>query len=666
MAVPRPPAARSGGEQDAEDTNTTAVPWLRVVLQTMFFMFVYQFFIANRAAPQEKRDAAAASGVSGVAGVSSAAPRQGHVFYDPLFADGAEAYMSIYINEQSSFGLNPSETAAIWEKSLAIGNWSQHPDIDPSFAITHALPISDNVKNNGSLYVHVVLSGPAHLLGSAVDSCSAVGDECSGETNGDAVIVTRTQQLTIYKEVAKANTKKRLLFEDEVDANAEPTPTPHADGTIIAYWHPNITINLVYDMGKIARKQLPEPCLQYLNFNDESLTYDNVIYVNNFWNLAEDRIPVNDTLDTLQVHLQVYPVGLFKWNFFLSMKESMRQQQMFGGAAAGESDMMKRMLTDTNPILLVVTMIVTVLHTVFDILAFKNDIQFWKNRKSVEGLSIRTIFTNLFFQIVIFLYLVDNETSAMILFSTGTGILIEMWKVTKASDVTVHHNQRWFGIIPKVSFDDKKSYAVSKTKEYDDYAYSFLGKLLGPCIALYSIYALYYNEYKSVYSWVINSLVGAIYTFGFIAMTPQLFINYKLKSVAHMPWRMMTYKALNTFIDDLFAFIITMPWLHRLACLRDDVIFFVYLYQKWVYPVDPNRRNEFEGGDAAGNKDETESGGDIDTLKDAVSPVEDATKSPSVAADATITSKKRNETEDRTATGNGDEAETSDDNTAGK
>jgi hypothetical protein len=34
-------------------------------------------------------------------------------------------------------------------------------------------------------------------------------------------------------------------------------------------------------------------------------------------------------------------------------------------------------------------------------------------------------------------------------------------------------------------------------------------------------------------------------------MTPQLFINYKLKSVAHLPWRMMTYKALNTFIDDI-------------------------------------------------------------------------------------------------------------------
>ena len=52
-------------------------------------------------------------------------------------------------------------------------------------------------------------------------------------------------------------------------------------------------------------------------------------------------------------------------------------------------------------------------------------------------------------------------------------------------------------------------------------------------------------------------------------MCPQLFINYKLKSVAHLPWRQMTYKFLNTIIDDLFAFVIKMPALHRLSVFRD-------------------------------------------------------------------------------------------------
>ena len=64
---------------------------------------------------------------------------------------------------------------------------------------------------------------------------------------------------------------------------------------------------------------------------------------------------------------------------------------------------------------------------------------------------------------------------------------------------------------------------------------------------------------------------------GFITMTPQLFINYKLKSVAHLPWRMLTYKALNTFIDDMFAFVIKMPTMYRIGCFRDgELIYFIY------------------------------------------------------------------------------------------
>ncbi len=124
-------------------------------------------------------------------------------------------------------------------------------------------------------------------------------------------------------------------------------------------------------------------------------------------------------------------------------------------------------------------------------------------------------------------------------------------------------------------------------------AFNYLSYILFPLVICYTIYSVVYEKHKSWYSFIIGTLVGFVYTFGFISMTPQLFINYKLKSVAHMPGRTFMYKALNTFIDDLFAFVIKMPWLHRLACLRDDVVFFVYLYQRWIYPEDKRRRNEF-------------------------------------------------------------------------
>lgn len=87
-------------------------------------------------------------------------------------------------------------------------------------------------------------------------------------------------------------------------------------------------------------------------------------------------------------------------------------------------------------------------------------------------------------------------------------------------------------------------------------------------------------------------MVNGVYAFGFLFMLPQLFINYKLKSVAALPWRAFMYKAFNTFIDDVFAFIITMPTAHRLACFRDDIVFVIYLYQRWLYPVDKSRLDD--------------------------------------------------------------------------
>lgn len=101
------------------------------------------------------------------------------------------------------------------------------------------------------------------------------------------------------------------------------------------------------------------------------------------------------------------------------------------------------------------------------------------------------------------------------------------------------------------------------------------------------------------YSFVLQSLVGCVYTFGFVLMCPQLYLNYKLKSVAHLPWRQMTYKFLNTIIDDLFAFVIKMPLLHRLSVFRDDAVFLIYIYQRWIYRVDKTRVNEFGFSDQA-------------------------------------------------------------------
>ena len=53
-----------------------------------------------------------------------------------------------------------------------------------------------------------------------------------------------------------------------------------------------------------------------------------------------------------------------------------------------------------------------------------------------------------------------------------------------------------------------------------------------------------------------------------------------------------------------------MPTLHRMSCFRDDLVFFVILYQRWVYRVDMKRVNEFgHRGDGSAADDASASEG---------------------------------------------------------
>lgn len=219
-------------------------------------------------------------------------------------------------------------------------------------------------------------------------------------------------------------------------------------------------------------------------------------------------------------------------------------------------------------------------------MSFKNDVNFWRKKKHYAGLSVRTTMWRAFSTIVIFFYLMDEKSSMLILVPCGIGAIIELWKCKKILKMDFGWGKK-----PTSPKDEDRvlTKAEEVTNEIDKQGMKYLSYVLYPLCLGYAIYSLIYHPHKSWYSWTLHSLVNGVYAFGFLFMCPQLFINYKLKSVAALPWRAFMYKAFNTFIDDVFAFIITMPTSHRIACFRDDVIFLIYLYQRWLYPVDKTR-----------------------------------------------------------------------------
>jgi len=56
-----------------------------------------------------------------------------------------------------------------------------------------------------------------------------------------------------------------------------------------------------------------------------------------------------------------------------------------------DMDEIKRMIIETDKVLLGVTVVVGCLHTIFEVLAFKSDISFWRNMDSTEGISVKTL-----------------------------------------------------------------------------------------------------------------------------------------------------------------------------------------------------------------------------------------------------------------------------------
>lgn len=112
----------------------------------------------------------------------------------------------------------------------------------------------------------------------------------------------------------------------------------------------------------------------------------------------------------------------------------------------------------------------------------------------------------------------------------------------------------------------------------------YLTMVLVPVVTIFCLYRLFQYKYRSWYSWAILSLAAASEVFGFVTMTPQIFLNHRLKSVEHLPWTALTYSFINTFIDDLFAFgIFRVPEVSKYSCLRDDIVFIVICIQRWMY-----------------------------------------------------------------------------------
>ncbi|KAK9462728.1 cleft lip and palate transmembrane protein 1-domain-containing protein [Lipomyces oligophaga] len=604
-----PPRALPGRGQVQEAQEPSRMGWIK----SMVLMMCFQYFVGQvmqKVSSRFKEGDTSAAGeevatttglevttTTAVAAVATEEPiMRPYVPIDiqPLWPQGTEYDFKFYITDNPYFDDFDKVEPFIEEDGLVFG------DFKTKISKQGKIPTTRDMRNNGSVYGHMYASLP------------------SAEFRPQSPLYDTDKAFSVHFRIThylprRQESKARHLLGSEKSETADSSlVTEPTEQIIVSKWPPNITIGIV-DSGNLTYVKQPPTIRQWIMLEatdrrdetEQKGWYYPIIFYSQFWQLASEMVELNSTVMELPISLDLSPMKFWKFSIFTTLDAGFKEQAAKKGGNGGEIDELKRILFDTNIYLLATTFGVSILHSLFEFLAFKNDISHWRKKKDNVGISVRTIIANVVMQAIIFLYLFDNNenTSWMILFSQGSSILVEAWKITKAVDIKIgriaytdYKDNPLRAMIPyKITVTSKHelSEIEKKTEEYDKIAFKYMYILAVPLLLAYAVWSVIYQTHKSWYSFVIRTLVGSVYAYGFLMLVPSIYINYRLKSVAHMPRKAMVYKFLNTFIDDLFAFVVKMPLLHRIATLRDDVIFFIYLYQTWIYRVDPTRANEF-------------------------------------------------------------------------
>jgi hypothetical protein len=136
----------------------------------------------------------------------------------------------------------------------------------------------------------------------------------------------------------------------------------------------NSKIFIHFKIIKIFIKKINFEKRLVVEFDKISGKYYPIVYLNDYWNLHSDYQPVNNTVSSLNLTLTFSHLQLWKWQLYISqsVKNHWYGNMLQEDSTDDDQDTIKRTLLETNPYLLALTVVITLIHNVFEFLAFKN------------------------------------------------------------------------------------------------------------------------------------------------------------------------------------------------------------------------------------------------------------------------------------------------------
>jgi hypothetical protein len=65
------------------------------------------------------------------------------------------------------------------------------------------------------------------------------------------------------------------------------------------------------------------------------------VYFNEFWLLKDKLMAINETVNELQLELELGPISLTRWQLYLQVDQSFKMQHSYGSMLEGEADELK-------------------------------------------------------------------------------------------------------------------------------------------------------------------------------------------------------------------------------------------------------------------------------------------------------------------------------------
>uniref|UniRef100_A0A3Q3NGD6 Lipid scramblase CLPTM1L n=1 Tax=Mastacembelus armatus TaxID=205130 RepID=A0A3Q3NGD6_9TELE len=247
------------------------------------------------------------------------------------------------------------------------------------------------------------------------------------------------------------------------------------------------------------------------------MIYLPLLLVNELSFRVRDLMEISSSTVQLPLTVSYEGISLRRFRFWVHLQDVVYSLRQFGFTEEN-IDEIKETLAGSNLYLLVLTAVITAIQLICEFLALKNDISFWRKKKNMAGMS------------------------------------------RKSGKKSLKSNKPNFTVqVNKLDEEERK------TVEYDTQASTYLSYLVYPLCFSGAVFSLAYLRQKNYYSWLVNSLVTGVYAFGFLSMAPQLFINHKVYLCSCASF----FSSSGSFSSS-----------HQLSCFRDELLFFLYLYQR--------------------------------------------------------------------------------------